>query len=116
MGKQTYSLTVELGRTIRRKRKELGLTQEALAEGIGVGNQALSRIEHGQIAPKMDRLPIVAEKLRCSVADLFRKADSNACHQIEQIVDELQQVENGRLIEITPLLIMLIKELSAKKS
>lgn len=116
MGKQTYSLTVELGRTIRRKRKELGLTQEALAEGIGVGNQALSRIEHGQIAPKMDRLPIVAEKLKCTVADLFRKADSNVCHQIDQIVDELRNIEEDRLVTITPLLIALIRELALKKS
>lgn len=72
MGHPEFSMTVELGKKIRARRKELGMTQEELAEKLGVGHQALSRIEQGRMAPKMDRLPIIAESLKCTVADLFR--------------------------------------------
>ena len=66
------SLTRQLGKHIRSRRRQLGLTQEQLAEMIGVGHQALSRIEQGKMAPKMDRLPSLAHSLQCTVADLFR--------------------------------------------
>ncbi len=48
------------------------MTQEELAERQGVGHQALSRMEQGKIAPKMERLPVLAESLKCSIPDLFR--------------------------------------------
>lgn len=48
------------------------MTQEELAEKLGVGHQALSRIENGVMAPKMDRLPLLAKCLKCTVSDLFR--------------------------------------------
>lgn len=72
MGHSEFSMTVELGKKIRARRKELGMTQEELAEKLGVGHQALSRIEQGHMAPKMDRLPLIAKNLKCTVADLFR--------------------------------------------
>lgn len=72
MARSKYSLTAELGKQIRYRRKQLGLTQEELAEKLGVGHQALSRIEQGKMAPKMERLPLLAEHLQCAVADLFR--------------------------------------------
>ena len=75
------TLTRQLGKTIRSRRKQLGLTQEQLAEMLGVGHQARSRIEQGKMAPKMDRLPTLAKSLRCSVSDLFRQPDENmTCH------------------------------------
>lgn len=60
-GANEESLTRQLGKHIRSRRRQLGLTQEQLAEMIGVGHQALSRIEQGKMAPKMDRLPSLAK-------------------------------------------------------
>ncbi len=74
-GANEESLTRQLGKHIRSRRRQLGLTQEQLAEMIGVGHQALSRIEQGKMAPKMDRLPSLAQSLQCTVADLFRQQD-----------------------------------------
>lgn len=75
-GATEESLTRQLGKHIRSRRRQLELTQEQLAEMIGVGHQALSRIESGKMAPKMDRLPSLAQSLQCSVADLFRSQDT----------------------------------------
>lgn len=76
------SLTVTLGKKIRARRKELGMTQEELAEKLGVGHQALSRIENGVMAPKMDRLPLLAKSLKCKVPDLFQTDDDSPDYAI----------------------------------
>lgn len=69
------TLTRELGSNIATRRRQLGLTQEQLAEMTGISHQSLSRIEHGRIAPKMDRLPDFAMSLQCAVSDLFKRED-----------------------------------------
>lgn len=89
MAHPEISLTVELGKAIRKRRKELGMTQEELAEKIGVGHQALSRIENGIMAPKMDRLPLIAENLKCSVAELFYENHHNLTNYATRIADLL---------------------------
>lgn len=89
MGQAEFSMTVELGKKIRARRKELGMTQEELAEKLGVGHQALSRIEQGHMAPKMDRLPLIAENLKCTIADLFRIEGDKAASYGRRIDDLL---------------------------
>lgn len=81
------SQTVQLGKKIRNRRKQLGMTQEQLAEMLGVGHQALSRIEQGHMAPKMDRLPAIAHSLQCTVADLFRYPDDAQMSYESRIAD-----------------------------
>lgn len=92
MGRVKISLTEELGRQIRKRRKQLGLTQEALAERLGVGHQALSRIEQGKMAPKMERLPALAACLQCAIADLFRFEKAGEENYAERINDLLSQL------------------------
>lgn len=60
------------GENVQFRRKKMGLTQEELAERIGIGQQSLSRMERGGIAPKFERLQDFAAVLNCSVAELFR--------------------------------------------
>ncbi len=68
-------LTKTLGKNIRLHRKALGLSQEALAERVGIGHQALSRMERGEIAPKLERLQLFATALHCRIVDLFEMPD-----------------------------------------
>ena len=53
--------TVKIGKTIAEARKRAGLTQEQLAEKIGVTPQAVSKWESGHNIPDLDNLFIVAE-------------------------------------------------------
>jgi transcriptional regulator with XRE-family HTH domain len=56
-----------LSRAVRRARRERGLTQRGLAEGSGITEKYLSRIELGQVTPSA----LVAFKLCCVLgADL----------------------------------------------
>lgn len=50
-----------LGKRIAALRKEKGLTQEELAEKLGVSPQAVSKWENGQSCPDISLLPLLAE-------------------------------------------------------
>jgi len=41
---------LELGSTVKNLRKERGLTQEALAQQVGISRATLSKLENGNIA------------------------------------------------------------------
>lgn len=58
MANQSKSLvnTVELGRAIRRKREELGLSLRDVADETGVSASTLSRIENGTGKPDADNI------------------------------------------------------------
>lgn len=87
-------LTRLFGANIQFRRKKLGLTQEELAERIGIGQQSLSRMERGGIAPKFERLQDFAAVLNCSVAELF--------HSHSETDDALETVLADMLNDLVP--------------
>ena len=60
-----------LGETIQAKRTALGLSQEALAERVGVSRQAVSKWEVGDAVPDTDKLVPLARALGVSVDELL---------------------------------------------
>lgn len=81
-------LSVIFGNNIHRKRKQLGLTQDELAEKLGIGQQSLSRMERGTMAPKFERLQDIADILHCPVSELFvHNANKNT--DIEMIITDI---------------------------
>ena len=61
----------ELGRFIAENRKNLGMTQEELANKLFVTNKAVSKWEKGQSFPDISMFEPLAEALGVSVAELF---------------------------------------------
>lgn len=61
--------------TLKRKRKEKGLTQGQLASISGVSQQAISFIECGRNTPSEGTLRLLAEALGCSIAELVGESD-----------------------------------------
>ena len=59
-----------LGQRISRYRKELGISQEALGERLGVSRQAVSKWETDAAAPDMTNLMALAREFGVSVAEL----------------------------------------------
>lgn len=66
--------TWTMGATIARLRKEHGLTQEALANRLGVSNQAVSKWESDQCCPDVLLLPKLADEFGISIDVLFGRA------------------------------------------
>ena len=60
-----------MGARILRRRKEKGLTQEALANKLGVSNQAVSKWEGDVYCPDLQLLPLLADTLELSLDELF---------------------------------------------
>lgn len=63
--------TASLGTQIAFYRKELGLTQEALAEQLGVTSQTVSHWESGQHCPDVQLLPQLADLFGITLDALF---------------------------------------------
>ena len=60
-----------LGMRIREVRKARQLSQEKLAEKVGVDPKQISRIEGGKSAPSLDTLESIAKHLLVEIKDLF---------------------------------------------
>ena len=72
------NINVVLGDNIRRFRKMMNLTQEDLADKIGVTYQAVSKWENAQSAPDISFLPLLADVFGCNIDDLFSR-NSQKC-------------------------------------
>lgn len=64
-------MPADVGATLRRARKDRGLTLVQLAERSGVSQPFLSRVENGSATPSVARLYSIAEALGVSVGSLL---------------------------------------------
>ncbi|MBR0143279.1 MAG: helix-turn-helix domain-containing protein [Clostridia bacterium] len=77
-----------LGEKIRKLRKERGITQEKLAEHLGVTFQAVSKWESGATMPDVLLIPAIASFFGVSTDELFDYSLYETEKKIEAIVDE----------------------------
>jgi transcriptional regulator with XRE-family HTH domain len=61
-----------ISENVKRLRRKLGLTQEELAERIGVSFPRISDIENAKGQPRIDTIEKVAHGLGVSVMELIR--------------------------------------------
>ncbi len=69
---------IRLGAEIQRRRKQLGLTQEDLAQRMDVSRQSVTKWETGQSAPDLDRLVQLREVLNVSLDELLKGPSESA--------------------------------------
>lgn len=60
-----------IGRNVRTKRQNLGLSQEQLAHDAAVTLRYLGAIERGQQNPSLQIMVQIAAALHCDLPDLF---------------------------------------------
>jgi len=65
--RQPHPLDVALGRQIRRRRKELGISQQDLAGRLGITFQQVQKYECGANRVSFSRLVEIAQALNCTV-------------------------------------------------
>ena len=82
----------QIGKYISAKRKAEGLTQEALAQLLGVTNKAVSKWENGKCLPDLSHYEALCEILHISVNELMAGKD------IEET--ELKKVSEQSLKEV----------------
>lgn len=77
-----------LGERIKYHRKRLGLTQEQLADRLGVSAQAVSKWENNQSCPDISILPEIADLFGISIDELLGKE-----RKTSEVVHEAEVVE-----------------------
>jgi transcriptional regulator with XRE-family HTH domain len=84
---------------IREWRKHRGLTQERLADRIGMSNGNLSMIERGETGYTQATLEILAEALQCEPADLLVRNPMDA-EGIWSLWDKAKPAERKQIVEV----------------
>lgn len=107
---------VTLGQRIRAKRKELGWTQDTLAEKVDIGSMYLGEIERGVKAPSLKVFIKLLEVMRISADDIlcynFSAIDESEFDEITQKLDSLTPAQCKTAVD---LLDAYIRNLGAKK-
>ena len=79
---------VETGERIRERRVFLGISQETLAEAVGVTRNSISRYENGQTEMKLDVLYKICDFLKITPSDIspsrFRKVN-----EVDEEINEI---------------------------
>lgn len=70
--------TREIGEAIRKRRKELGLSQEQLSERVGVSYQQIQRYENGSNMLNVETVQRIARALSMPVTTFFETETSRA--------------------------------------
>ena len=65
------SIKQRFGKAVRRRRRELDLSQEELAELAGLHRTYISNLERGMINPTLENMERLARGLEISLARLF---------------------------------------------
>lgn len=83
------NLKKNFGKNLQRYRKFRGLTQEKLAELVGVDVTSISSIETGKYFPSADNLTKIVEVLQIQFSDLF---EFDSLNSEEDLLDEIVQL------------------------
>ena len=87
-----------IGSYISKKRREKNLTQEQLAEKLGVSNKTISKWENGKCMPDYSIIEQVCRKLSVTLSELMdgedAAEDSMRVYDDEQILDLLRRTQD----------------------
>ena len=81
-----------MGKKIRQLRFKAGLTQEQLADKLGIGPQSVSKWENAAAMPDITTLPLLAEIFGVTIDDLFDLTAEQRLNRIENRMDAEEEL------------------------
>ena len=90
---------MELGKKISQLRFKAGLTQEQLAEKLGIGAQSVSKWENQVAMPDITALPLLAEIFGVQIDDLFDLTNEQRLNRIENRLDMEEDLPQDVFLE-----------------
>ncbi|MFA7403303.1 MAG: helix-turn-helix transcriptional regulator [Pelobacteraceae bacterium] len=111
---------LEIGKTICRRRQELGLTQDALADRIAVTCQQVQRYEYGKNKLNIENLQLIAKALAVPVSYFFTRhcmteqvsKEDHLNPSERKVVEMFRRIDNG---EVKSTVVKLLKAASGGK-
>lgn len=98
-----------LGKRIQKCREEAGMTQEVLAERVGVSWNHLGAIERGAKTPKLETLVRIVNVLEVSaddvMLDVLRVGRKTRCTKLEEKLQSLPEKKQEKILRILDFLI-----------
>lgn len=86
-----------IGERIKHARKNRGMTQEVLAERLGVSIGYVSQVERGITKISLDLLGAISSILDCNVASLISESAVNSNGYMEtEILNEISKLDNKK--------------------
>ena len=85
-------MKLNIGENLRRLRRAADMTQEQLADKLGVAYQSVSRWENGTTYPDMEFLPVLAGIFGVTVDELLGCEDSLKKEKLEKRLEELESL------------------------
>ena len=82
---ESKQLAELVGQAIARQRIRCKLSQEQVAEKLGIGSEAVSRIERGVVMPNIERLIELATVFGCETADLLTEGSTRQEDQARRL-------------------------------
>lgn len=110
---ESRDLAKVVGQAIARQRNRSGLTQETVAVQLGIGMEAVSRIERGIVVPTIARLLELATVFDCDVADLLTESSTRPTDQANHIgalLAELKHTDRQLVLELVERLVERLKQ------
>jgi len=83
---------MEIGKRMKRRRKELGISQEKLAERLDVTYQQIQRYENGTNQLNTEKLQIIAAVLDIPVSYFFEDEKDRVAEPPAQYVSEEEKI------------------------
>ncbi|OQS45771.1 hypothetical protein B0T49_20295 [Chromobacterium violaceum] len=103
------ALGQSIGKALAAHRKQVKLTQDQVAERLGVERETISRFERGAVIPPIPRLYELAEIYGCKAGDLLMEGSIRTADQSDEIARMLEGLgEHERKLALT-----IVRELSA---
>ena len=92
---------IEIGKRVKIKRKELGITQEKLSELIDVCPSYISEIERGYSIPSLSTICKIVTTLKCSLDYLvFGITASNANNTFNELLKGIPKKNHNLYIDL----------------
>ena len=107
-------LAQAVGRAIARKRVKAGYTQEAVAEQLGLGLGAISRVEQGLAIPTVIRLIELAELFSCRLEDLVAEVPATLDDRAAMIASSISQLRPADQVIVVDLVKTLVEQFKEK--
>ncbi len=92
---------IEIGKRVKIKRKEFGITQEKLSELIDVCPSYISEIERGYSIPSLSTICKIAAILQCDLDYLvFGITESNADKTFSELLKDIPEKHHALYIDL----------------
>jgi transcriptional regulator with XRE-family HTH domain len=113
-GTEAEQLSAVVGRAIARQRKRCGLTQNEVAEKLGVSFDVVSRTERGIVMPNIARLMQLAAVFGCETAELLTETSNRSTDQASRMAELIEGLSDGERVLIMNIVEQLVSHLKQK--